>query len=37
MKYICVEINKSQYMKNYKYTSKLRLWIDFCNDFFCGE
>jgi hypothetical protein len=20
-------------MKNYKYTSKLRLWVEFCNDF----
>jgi len=23
--------------ENCKYTSKLRLWVEFCNDFFCGE
>jgi hypothetical protein len=37
MKYICVEKYKSQNMKNCKYTSKLRLWLEFCNDFFGGE
>jgi len=24
-------------MKNCKYTSKLRLWMEFCNEFFGGE
>jgi len=38
VKYICVEINMSQNMKNCKYISKLRLWIlEFCSDFFCDE
>jgi len=34
MKYICVEINMSQSMKIFKYTSKLRLHVEFYNDFF---
>jgi hypothetical protein len=34
MKYICVKINMSQNMKYYKCTSKLRLWVKFCSDFF---
>jgi hypothetical protein len=34
MKYICVEINMLEIMKNYKYTSKLRLQVEFCSDFF---
>ncbi len=34
MKYIYVEINTSQSMKNCKYTSKLKLWVEFCSDFF---
>jgi hypothetical protein len=36
MKYICdekIHIIK----KNYKYTSKLRLWVEFCDEFFGGE
>jgi hypothetical protein len=37
MKYICVEINMSQSMKIFKYTSKLRLQVEFSNDFFCGQ
>jgi hypothetical protein len=37
MKYICVKINTPQSMKNYKYILKLRLWVEFCNEFFCGE
>jgi hypothetical protein len=24
-------------MKNCKYTSKLRLWVEFCNEFFGGS
>jgi hypothetical protein len=24
-------------MKKCKYTSKLRLWVEFCNEVFCGE
>jgi hypothetical protein len=27
----------SQGMKNCKYTSKLRLWVEFCNELFGGE
>jgi hypothetical protein len=27
----------SQSMKNCKYTLKLRLWVEFCDDFFGGE
>jgi hypothetical protein len=34
MKYICVEIYTLQNMKNYKYTSKLRLQVEFCSKFF---
>ncbi len=34
MKYIYVEIHTSQSMKNGKYTSKLKLWVEFCSDFF---
>ncbi len=35
MKYICVEINMLQSMKNCKYISKLRLWtVKFCSEFF---
>jgi hypothetical protein len=34
MKYIYVEINMTQSMKNYNYTSKLKLWVEFCSDFF---
>jgi hypothetical protein len=37
MKYICVEINMSQSMKIFKYTSKLRLQVEFCNEFFCCQ
>jgi hypothetical protein len=38
VKYICVEINMSQNMKNCEYISKLRLWIlEFCSEFFRGE
>ncbi len=33
MKYIYVKINMSQNMKIYKYIWKLRLWLEFCNDF----
>jgi hypothetical protein len=37
MKYICVNrIHIIEY-KNCKCTSKLRLWVEFCNDFFGGE
>jgi hypothetical protein len=34
MKYICVEINISKSMKNCKYTSKLRLQVELCSEFF---
>jgi hypothetical protein len=27
----------SQGMKNCEYTSKLRLWVEFCNELFGGE
>ncbi len=27
----------SQNMKNCKYTSKVKLWVEFCNKFFSGE
>jgi hypothetical protein len=38
VKYICVEINMSQNMKNCEYISKLKLWIlEFCSEFFRGE
>jgi hypothetical protein len=33
----CVEINTSQTMKIWKHTSKLRLWVEFCSEFFYGE
>jgi hypothetical protein len=37
MKYICVKINMSQSMDFYKYISKLRLYVECCNDFFGDE
>ncbi len=37
MKYICVEINTSQSMKICKYVPKLKLRVEFCNEFFYGE
>jgi hypothetical protein len=37
MKYICVKkIHVSKY-ENCKYISKLKLWVEFCNDFFGVE
>jgi hypothetical protein len=29
----CIKIN----VKKYKYISKLKLWLEFCSEFFCGE
>ncbi len=37
MKYICVEINMLESMKNYKYTSKLRLQVELCSEIFFDE
>jgi hypothetical protein len=34
MKYICVKINTPQSMKICKYISKLKLRVEFCNEFF---
>jgi hypothetical protein len=37
IKYICVEKHTSQSMKNCKYISKLRLWVELCDEIFGGE
>ncbi len=37
MTYIFVKKYTSQNMKNCIYISKIKSWVEFCNDFFGGE